>query len=99
MTALQIIEKLRDANPTVRTRFNVNLIALFGSYAREEQRADSDMDLIYQSFDDYSFGLNEITGLEDYIKDLFNVPAVDLVDKDYINPVIEMEIQNELIYV
>jgi len=45
------------------------------------------------------FGLKEIHLLEAYLKDLLNIDKVDLVNKKYINPIVEDEIHKTVIYV
>ena len=78
-------------------KFGVIEIAIFGSYARGEQREDSDVDLIvdfkegYKTFDNYM-------DLKFYLEELFS-KKVDLVIKSAINPRIKPFIIEEAIYV
>ncbi|MEL6356988.1 MAG: nucleotidyltransferase domain-containing protein [Bacteroidota bacterium] len=95
----QVVSLLKASKPIVRDRFKVELVGLFGSYARNQHHAKSDLDLLYQPLEGASFGLAEVIALENYIKELVKVNSVDLVDRDYINPVIALEIQDELVYV
>ena len=99
MTKSQVLNKLRANKADIKAKFHAEIVAIFGSYAREEQSADSDLDILYRLEDKNSFGLIEINGLEEHLKSLFNVPAVDLVNKKYINPIIALEIEEELAYV
>jgi predicted nucleotidyltransferase len=78
-------------------KFGVMEIAIFGSYARGEQREDSDVDLIvdfkegWKTFDNYM-------DLKFYLEELFG-KKVDLVIKSAINPRIKPFIIEEAIYV
>jgi hypothetical protein len=78
-------------------KFGVMEIAIFGSYARGEQREDSDVDLIvdfkegWKTFDNYM-------DLKFYLEELFG-KKVDLVIKSAINPHIKPFIIEEAIYV
>jgi predicted nucleotidyltransferase len=78
-------------------KFGIIEIAIFGSYARGEQRKDSDVDLIvdfkegYKTFDNYM-------NLKFYLEELFG-KKVDLVIKSAINPRIKPFIIEEAIYV
>jgi uncharacterized protein len=78
-------------------KFGVMEIAIFGSYARGEQREDSDVDLIvdfkegWKTFDNYM-------NLKFYLEELFG-KKVDLVIKSAINPRIKPFIIEEAIYV
>ena len=78
-------------------KFGVMEIAIFGSYARGEQRKDSDIDIIvdfkegWKTFDNYM-------NLKFYLEELFG-KKVDLVIKSVINPRIKPFIIEEAIYV
>jgi predicted nucleotidyltransferase len=78
-------------------KFGVMEIAIFGSYARGQQRKDSDVDLIvdfkegWKTFDNYM-------DLKFYLEELFG-KKVDLVIKSAINPRIKPFIIEEAIYV
>jgi predicted nucleotidyltransferase len=78
-------------------KFGVIEIAIFGSYARGEQREDSDIDIIvdfkegWKTFDNYM-------NLKFYLEELFG-KKVDLVIKSAINPRIKPFIIEEAIYV
>jgi predicted nucleotidyltransferase len=43
-----ILEKLRALKPGLRDKFGITDLALFGSYARGEQTAGSDLDIMIQ---------------------------------------------------
>ena len=43
-----VLERLNLHREELRTRFGVGSIALFGSYARDEARPDSDVDLLVE---------------------------------------------------
>jgi hypothetical protein len=78
-------------------KFGVIEIAIFGSYARGEQRTDSDVDLIvdfkegWKTFDNYM-------DLKFYLEELLG-KKVDLVIKSAINSRIKPFITEEAIYI
>jgi len=88
---------LKERKNYLAEKFGVIEIAIFGSYARGEQRKDSDVDLIvdfkegYKTFDNYM-------NLKFYLEELFG-KKVDLVIKSAINPRIKPFIIEEAIYV
>jgi predicted nucleotidyltransferase len=92
---IQVI--LQERKNYLVEKFGVMEIAIFGSYARGEQREDSDIDLIvdfkegYKTFDNYM-------DLKFYLEELFG-KKVDLVIKSAINPRIKPFIIEEAIYV
>jgi len=95
----QVITLLKASKPILRDQYRVELVGLFGSFARNQQHANSDLDILYRPLDGASFGLSEVLALENYLKDLTKVDSVDLVVRDFINPVIALEIVDELVYV
>jgi predicted nucleotidyltransferase len=56
MNRAEIIAKLRAIEPQLRAQ-GVAVLYLFGSYARDEARADSDVDMFVDPVDDNTFGL------------------------------------------
>ncbi len=88
---------LQERKNYLAEKFGVIEIAIFGSYARGEQRKDSDVDLIvsfkegWKTFDNYM-------NLKFYLEELFG-KKVDLLIKSAINPRIKPFIIEEAIYV
>ena len=99
MSTEQILERLRSSANEIAETYHARVTAIFGSYARREQRRGSDLDLLYEVLDKEKFGFLEACGLEDFILLNVDVPSVDLVDRAYLNPIVELEIQDELVYV
>ena len=66
-TREEIISLLAKEKPKLQTRFKVRSMALFGSYARGEQRVDSDVDILVDV--DPSIGL-EFVSLSEKIETL-----------------------------
>lgn len=88
---------LQERKNYLAEKFGVIEIAIFGSYARGEQREDSDIDLIvdfkkgWKTFDNYM-------NLKFYLEELLG-RKVDLVIKSAINSRIKPFIIEEAIYV
>ena len=47
-TKAEILEILRKEKPELVRRYGLKRLALFGSYAREDQREDSDVDILVE---------------------------------------------------
>jgi predicted nucleotidyltransferase len=80
----------------LRKKFKVREIGIFGSFARQEQNAKSDVDILVafsETIDLFSF-----VELENYLSDLLGV-KVDLVMKEGIKPRLKERILSETIYV
>lgn len=52
-TQKQILEFISKSKPMLRKKFHVPKIGLFGSYARQQQSASSDIDLIVEFDEKY----------------------------------------------
>lgn len=76
-TKEEILSLLTDRKEYLRQTFSVEKIGLFGSYAKNLQRTDSDID-IYVEFGHKTF--DNLTGLWDYLETLYN-RKVDLLYK------------------
>ena len=75
----RIMRILRDNEDTLRRRFGVSFLALFGSASRDESSRESDIDLLVDFDRSISFfGLCE---LEDYLSGLLDGAKIDLALK------------------
>ena len=95
ITKEEIINALAKDKPELQKQFKVRRLALFGSFARDEQRADSDVDILVDV--DPSIGLEFVT-LAEKIEKLLGVP-VDLVSSRAVTSRAFKFIESELIYV
>ena len=78
----------------VVSKFNPKLVGIFGSYARNEQQRESDLDILVD-FND-SVNLVELIGLEQELTELLGI-KVDLVTLKSVNPSLNKYIQQDLI--
>ena len=69
-------DELRRLLPELSDRYQVESLALFGSYVRREQKPDSDLDVLVTFYQ--SPGMFEFLQLENYLSDELGV-KVDLV--------------------
>jgi len=88
------IMRMLDEKHTVIKSFGVRQLALFGSYARGEPGAASDLDFVVE-FDRKSF--DAYMDLKLFLEDLFGCP-VDLVLADAIKPRLRPTILREMIH-
>ena len=95
MTKEEILGKLSKAKSEFQEQFKIHKLALFGSYARGEQQADSDVDILVEV--DPSIGLEFVT-LAQKIETLLGV-NVDLVSSRAVTSKAMEFIKPELIYV
>lgn len=91
----QIIDILTSCKPEMEQTFGVQRMALFGSYARSEQKPGSDVDILVEVRPE--IGLNFVT-LADRIEQLLGEP-VDIVSARAIKPKFLQYISKDLEYV
>ena len=78
ITKEEIIQKLKEIKPLLKQKYNLTEIALFGSYARDEQTEKSDIDILVD-FNDRIDGFNYIR-LAHELEDLFH-HKIDIVSR------------------
>ena len=95
MTKEIILNTLKEHKSYIQKEFEVDKIGLFGSYAKEKQTEDSDID-IYVEFRHKTF--DNLAGLWNYLEELYH-KKIDLFHKHKNNnKVIISNIQKDVIY-
>ena len=94
-TKQEILASLERSKKALAGPFKVKRMALFGSWARGENRPDSDVDVLVEV--DPSIGLGFVE-LGDRLEEMLGL-RVDLVSSRAIKPRFWKEIEAELIYV
>jgi predicted nucleotidyltransferase len=92
-----IISRFEKAVPTIRTKFGVQRIGIFGSFARGEQTRKSDVDVLVDFAQGYAT-LHNFVGLADYLEALFK-RKVDLITVEGIDKYIRHRVEEEVIWV
>jgi predicted nucleotidyltransferase len=92
----EIIHRLKEREADLRAH-GVRHAALFGSVARDEQRPDSDIDIIVDLDPAVVATMFDYAGLKDYVASLFAVP-VDVIDRDALKPRFRPRVAVDAIY-
>lgn len=92
----EILSMLRKLLPYISQKYEVTSIEVFGSYVRNQQNINSDLDLLV-SFSKVPT-LLRFVALKNYLSDKLQI-NVDLVMKDSLKPRIGQNILNESIAV
>ena len=96
MTRDEVLQILRENQDMLNERFGVRSLALFGSVARDEATADSDVDLLAEF--ERPVGLFELFALQDELESLLNC-SVDVGTVDSLKPRIRAQVLEEAVYV
>lgn len=96
MNGEEIISRLREHEPALRAR-GVGHVALFGSRARGDYRAGSDIDIMVELDPTTRITVFGYSGLKDYIAGLFDGP-VDVVNRDGLKPYVRPAATADVVY-
>jgi predicted nucleotidyltransferase len=99
MNKSKILSVLQTQKPTLGERFGISRLGLFGSYAKDQARTDSDIDLVYELELGKSLMLPDLIALEQLLSEKLKHERVELVDLKYMNPIIRYYMKEEVIYV
>lgn len=92
----KIIEKLKEVKPELEKSYFVKEIGVFGSYIRNEQTENSDIDILI----DYKKGMSlfTIADLQSFLENIFK-KKVDIAFKNSLRPRIGKRILSEVVYI
>ena len=94
-TLAEIKNKLTVLKPILQKKYPLDTIAIFGSYARNEQTEESDVDVMVEFNNKIGIGfITTANEIEDYL-----VIETDVLTKKSMKPRFFDLIKNELIYV
>jgi uncharacterized protein len=96
MNRSEAIETLRRSERALRER-GVTHAALFGSMARGDNRADSDIDIMIEIDPDFRMTVFDYVDLKDYIAALFG-QVVDVVNREGLKPYVRPAATADAIY-
>ena len=95
LTADGILGALAEHRERIRSP-GIRRIGVFGSFARGEEREESDIDILIE-FEEGGRSFDTYMGLKFFLEDLFG-RRVDLVDRDAIKPVLAPHILGSVRY-
>ena len=92
----EIQQTLREQKPYLAEKFGVRIVGVFGSYVRQEQRPDSDLDLLIELDRPPKISLIGLVELENYLSQILGV-KVDLAVKINLKKRIGIRILQEVV--
>src|SRR4030042_6978242 len=97
-TLEEIKARLERLKPTLKEKFEVETIGVFGSYTRGEQSKKSDVDILVEFSVDGEIGFFKFLDLEEFLSRKLGV-KVDLVTKNALKPYIGKRVLQEVVMV
>ena len=92
----KIIKILKEQKSVLEKNFHINKIGIFGSYARNEETPDSDIDILVEY--NKTPGLFEFFSLEEHLETVLN-KKIDLVRKEGLKKQIKEQVLSEVLYI
>ncbi|MBW9223869.1 nucleotidyltransferase family protein [Methanothermococcus sp. SCGC AD-155-E23] len=96
----EVLKKLRENRKKIES-FGVKRIGIFGSFARDEAREDSDIDILVE-FEKGKATFRNVAGLVDFLEELFG-REVDLLTPAGIESIrvkeVKESIKKDIIYI
>lgn len=93
---MDVLQILKEHEILIKEKFGAKRIGIFGSFARGEEKAGSDIDVLVE-FDETKITFDNYMDLKFYLEDLFK-REVDLVIESSIKPRLKDNIMREVVY-
>ena len=98
MTTKEHILKTLKSHKLELSKFGIKNVGLFGSYIRNEQSNESDIDLLID-FDPEKENFDNFMAVYDLFEKIFKNEKIEVVTKNGLSPYIGPKILNEVQYV
>jgi predicted nucleotidyltransferase len=98
MTTKENILLTLKSNKLKLSKFGIRKVGLFGSYIRNEQSTDSDIDLLID-FEPEKENFDNLMAVYDIFEKIFKGEKIEVVTKNALSPHIGPKILNEVQYV
>jgi predicted nucleotidyltransferase len=85
---------IKEHQVEIRQAYKAEVVGIFGSYARGEEKPGSDVDVLVNF--DTGATLFDLVGLADYLEELLGLP-VDVVSKRALTPGIQDNVLKEMV--
>ena len=96
MKVEEILLKLKELKPELKTRFKVREVGLFGSWTRNQQKVGSDIDLLVDF--NNNADLFDLIALNLFLEEIFGCP-VDVIPRRALRDELKEEILHEVVIV
>ncbi len=91
----QIVEEIRGLKEEIREKYKAEVIGIFGSYVRGEQKRKSDLDVLVKFYEGAT--LFDFVGIAIFLEEKLGIKSVDVVPYDSIRPELKERIFKEVV--
>jgi len=92
----EIIKRLNGLNKEIRKQYKAEVIGIFGSYVRGEQKKRSDLDVLVKFYEGAT--LFDLVGLTIFLEEKLGIKKVDVVPYDALREEIKDRVLKEAVY-
>jgi predicted nucleotidyltransferase len=93
-----ILDYLTKQKEKLQEKYGISKIGLFGSYSKNENHQDSDIDIVFEIEQDKKFSMFQYLELKKDLENTFH-SKIDLVREAVLKKEIKEYIQKDIIYV
>jgi predicted nucleotidyltransferase len=94
-TYSEILNLISSNKAFLQERFGIIKMVLYGSYAKGLATEISDIDLMYELEEGRGMTLARLGNMEKYFRELLGIEKIELVRKQYMNPIILNGVKKE----
>lgn len=95
----KIVDTLKLHEGEIKKRFGLSTLLLYGSYARDTAKDESDIDLLFELPEGAHMPLMRLQNFQRYISEISGIKKVEAVNKKYINPVVFKQAEQDAIVI
>jgi predicted nucleotidyltransferase len=99
MTLQEAIQVLHKKKSDLSKEFGIAQIGIFGSLAEGKASKASDIDLFYVLEDGRHLNIKELDSMEEKIRSILRRRKVDIVNLDFMNPIVRYRAEKHFVYV
>jgi len=97
-TKIDVLERLKSNKNFLCNKYNISKLGLFGSFARDEATADSDIDILFEVEENKKLSLFDYLHLTKDLEQTFHA-KVDLVRESTVKTALKPYIYKDIVYV
>lgn len=93
-----ILQTLHNSLPALKSKYPLQTLGVYGSYSRGEETTNSDLDIVYETLPNTYLTLHNFLSLQQDLNQITQL-KIDLVNKKYMNDVVWLTAQKDVVYV